>query len=329
MHLPLLLLAAATAGPYQALRDQAEAEARLLPGDTAVLVGLAGELGCTAAHDPVDCEAMRVLPPPSESVLVELVPVPCMVLPALEGAPPALLLPRFPYGLGEPVTPVLGPMDIPRPTDAWVRLTLPEDTELQGGPAEATLLLALDAVGPSVQPFVEPPGPPPMQPLLDHTQAEAWPLQLTAYTRVQVLLPMRPIAVQLQQEDSPAVELSWPEAPPPLAGQPLVEPAWSTQATDRLALAAGMCMRAYYAGSLRRPTKVPPVLPAHMAAPRLAVVTDEHGQVADAIALDHPWGLPEPAACLRANARLLPAAEAGSALSVLPLSLGPAPAASP
>jgi hypothetical protein len=329
MLLPVLLITTAVAGPYQDLRDQAEAAGRLVPGDTAVLVGLAQELGCVASHDPVDCEAMRVQPPPVEPVIMELVPVPCLVLPALGGRAPALLLPRFPYGLGEPVTPVLGPMDIDGATDAWVRLTLPEGTDLQGGPAEATLLVALDPVGPSVQPFVEPPGSPAMEPLLPRTRAEAWPTQLMAYTRVQVMLPVRPVAVQLTFDSTPPVELGWPELSPAMAGQPLVEPAWGTQAAQRLALATGMCMRAYYAGSLRRPSNEPPVLPVHMAAPRLAVLTDEHGQVLDAIALDHPWGQAEPAACLRANARMLPAAQAGSALSVLPLSLPPAPSGSP
>jgi hypothetical protein len=327
--LPLLLLAAAAlAGPYQALRDQAEAEQRLVPGDTAVLVGLAGELGCVAAHDPEDCEAMRVRPPDSVQPLLELVPVPVVVLPALGDEPPSLLLPRFPYGLGEPVTPVLGPMGIEGSLDAWVRLALPEGIEIESGHGEATLLMTPDPTGPTVQPFVEPPGPPPMLQLVGDLQAEVWPQRLAAFTRVQVLLPLRPVAIRLLHDGAAPLEIAWPEASPALAGQPLVEPGWTSRAVERLTTASGLCMRAYYASSLRRPSREPPVLPAHMTAPRLALITDEHGQVLDAVALDLPWSRPEPSACLRANARMLPPAPEGASLAVLPLSLAPiAPAA--
>lgn len=289
-----------------------------------MLVGLAGELGCLAAHDPQDCEAMRITPSAAEP-LVELIPVPAMVLPAVGGEPASLLLPRFPYGLGEPVTPVLGPLLVSNPRASWVRIPLPPELPAVPGAGLAWLLVAPSATGPSVEPFVEPPGPPPLEPLAPGLPADAWPAQLMPYTRHQVLLPMLPVAVRVAGDDGPLVELDWPESAPELVGQVLVEPAWVITAEQAMALATGMCMRAYYADSLRRPSRTPPVVPAQLRPPRLVVATDALGQLTDAVPLDRPWDAADPAACLRANAQLLHPAAAESAIAVLELSFPAVP----
>ncbi len=319
----ILLIASALAAPYQEQRVAAEADDRLVPGDTAVLVGLAGELGCVASHDPVDCEVLRSEPGSAEPV-VELIPVPALVLPGLAGEPPALLLPRFPYGLGEPVTPVLGPLIVEHPKHSWVRLPLPADAALRFGPGQAELLVTPTATGPGVEPFTEPVGPPETVAVGSDLTADAWPTQLAPYTRTQVLMPLVPVAVRVQDDDGVLLELAWPEAAPTITGQPLAEPAWALQATGDLALATGLCMRAYYAESLRRPQRGPPVPPSALPPPILAVVTDELGQVLDAQPIGQPWERPEPAACLRANARLLSATAVVSSLAVLELSAPPA-----
>ncbi len=319
-----LFISAALAAPYGELRELAAAEQRLVPGDTAVLVGLAGELGCVAAHDPQDCEVMRIQPA-SEQPLVELVPVPAMVLPAVEDSPASLLLPRFPYGLGEPVTPMLGPSMVTNPKASWVRIPLPEGTQAVMGAGLAQILVAPGAPGPSVEPFVEPWGPPLVEPLSAGVAADAWPPQLMPYTRVQVLLPMQLLAVRVEGDDGVLVDLGWPTTAPAMGGQPLIEPAWISTATLGLAPATGLCMRAYYAGSLRRPSREPPVMPSQLQPPRLLVATDGLGQVIDAVPIDPPWDRAEPSACLRANARLLPAADVVSSIAVLGLSLPDAP----
>ena len=319
--MPLILLIAAplVAAPYQELRSAAVAEQRLTPGDTAVLVGLAEELGCVASHDPMDCEAMRIEPSADET-LVELVPVDAMVLPALGDSPASILLPRYPYGLGEPVTPLLGPQHIDSPEASWVRVALPEGTDARFGQGQASLLVTPSVVEATVQPFVEPPGAPTVDTLISGVQADAWPPQLMPYTRTQVLLPMLPVAIRIQDGRGVMVELAFPEGPPPVTGQALVESTWQPGARAGMAAATGLCMRAYYAESLRRPSRSVPVMPSELTPPRLAVFTDEHGQIMDAVPLDPPWDQPEPASCLRANARLLPPANAGAALAVLTLS---------
>lgn len=323
----LLFIAALAAAPYEERRAQAAGEGRLVPGDTAALVGLAGDLGCIAAHDPEDCAAMRVAPPAGEA-LVELVPVPALVIPAAGDQPASLLLPRFPYGLGEPVTPLLGPLRIPDGQAAWVRVPLPDAAVVRQGTGTAELLLIPDPTGPEVQPFVEPPGPPSTETLVAPFAADAWPPQLMPYTRVQVLLPLGIAAVRVVDGARVLAEVAW-EAPPEPSGQVLATPAWNTQAVEGLALATGACMRAWYAETLRRPHSAPPPLPSTLEPPRLLVRTDALGQVVDAVALDAPWDAPEPRACLKANARLLPAAGDGGALAVLPLTLPARPPATP
>jgi hypothetical protein len=320
MLLALLAITSLAASPYEQLRQAVEGEQRLSPGDTAALIGLAGELGCVASHDPEDCAATRREPPGQDPVL-ELVPVPAVVLPAMAGQPASVLLPRFPYGLGEPVTPLLGPERIEGSLHSWVRVPLPEGAQATPGSGQALLLLGLDAPGPSVQPFVEPPGPPPVDALLPGVDAEAWPAQLASYTRLQVTLPTRLMALRVEDGDRTLADHAWAEDPPELRGQSLVEPAWGDRAVQRLSLATGVCMRAYYAEQLSRPSSAPPVLPIDLSPPRLALQVDPLGQVMDAVALDAPWDQPEPSGCLRANARLLPASEAGEAVTVLPLIL--------
>ncbi len=323
---PALLISAALASPYGELRATADSEQRLLPGDTAVLVGLAGELGCVASHDPVDCAALAEEPQTGDP-LVELVPVPAMVLPPVGDRPASVMLPRFPYGLGEPVTPLLGPLFVEHSQASWVRVPLPADTAARFGAGRAQLLLEPAEPGPVVQPFVEPPGPPEVEVLDLDVQADAWPLQLMPYTRTQVLLPTRLVALRVEDAQGVLVDLAWAEEEPPVTGQPLVEASWNPVAEQALATATGLCMRAYYASSLRRPRREPPVLPGDIRPPRLAVLTDPLGQVAWAVPLGPPWDQPEPSACLRANARLLPAAAVGSSLAVL--RLGPRSAQPP
>ncbi len=133
----------------------------------------------------------------------------------------------------------------------------------------------------------------------------------------------------LELEGQAPIELAWPEGGPTMAGQSLVAPSWGSRSVVALELATGMCLRAFYATSLRRAPKVPPFPPATLRPPRLVVLTDELGQVLDARAMDPPWDRPEPAACLRVNAKLLPPAPEGDALVVLPLTLSARDPAAP
>jgi hypothetical protein len=209
----LALIATVLASPYQEARAQAELEDRLIPGDTAVLVGLAGDHGCTAAHDPEDCAALR-REPPSGAPLVELVPVPALLLPSLGDQPASLLLPRFPYGLDEPVTPLLGPLLIGDPRASWIRVPLPPDADVASGHGVATLLLRPDATGPVLELIAAPPGPPRLEALDAHTRAAAWPQGPLPYSGTQVLLPLLLEALRF---DGPAgaVELAWSDDAPP------------------------------------------------------------------------------------------------------------------
>lgn len=312
----LLLLAPCLAATYGELRTQLEDQGRLLAGDTAALVGLAGEQGCVAAHDPMDCEALK-LPPPSGEPVVELIPVPALLLPALASQPASILLPRYPYGLSEPVTPVLGPLQAPDPREAWVRLPLPPEVSAPTGPARADLLLHPQPDGILVEPWAEPVAPEAPTQLVPELTAEAWPPSILPSTGLQVLLPLAPMAVSLKDTQGHAlVELAWDQEAPALRGQRLVEPAWSEVATERLALAAEACQRAYQRPQRRRGGSNAP-LPLSLHPPLMVIELDELGRVQDAHPLGKPWLVPERIACLRANARLLPAAPAGPALTVI------------
>jgi hypothetical protein len=325
--LSLLLLSPLLASPYQEARDRAEASGRLAPGDTAVLVGLAGEHGCTASHDPEDCAALRA-EPVSDQPLLELVPVPAVLVPAMGGQAASLLLPRFPYGLGEPVTPLLGPWLIHEPKASWVRLSLPEQPPAPAGHGEATLLVSPDPAGPILELVAEPAGPPEHERLGAHSRAAAWPRRPLPYTGTQVLLPLLPAALHFEGDAEP-VSLSWSDEPPELLGQALADPAWRVQAEETLSVAAGLCMRAYYARTLSRAERGGTVAPREIEGPRLVVLMDATGQVAWAAPLNAPWTHPEAAGCLQANARLLPPLSQGAGLALLEISLPKPPAPQP
>ena len=320
MSTTLLVLVPCLSASYEGLREQASAEGQLVAGDTAMLVGLAGDVGCLAAHDPLDCEALRQHPGTDDPV-VELVPVPALVLPPLAGRPAGVLLPRFPYGLDDPVTPVLGASDIHQPREAWVLLELPEGTVVPPGPAQAHLLLRPHPEGVRVEPFVHPLGRDDLVSLHPGLLAEGWASSVLPYTGVQVLLPLVPAAISFRGADErPFAEATWSDTPPSLQGFELADTAWSEMASSSLSLATGACMRAYYGHYRRRPgtTPAPPI---DIDPPVLVIDLDPLGQVRDAQPLSKPWDELEPASCLRANARLLPPARQGPALTIVVPSL--------
>ncbi|MFH1467338.1 MAG: hypothetical protein ABIO70_23345 [Pseudomonadota bacterium] len=312
----LLLVTAALASDYDVLRAEAQVRQALLRGDTGVLITLAGEDGCIAAEDPEDCAATAA--PVADKPLLELIPVPAIALPPLGDAGPSLLLPRFPYGLEDPVTLLLGPPLPQPPAPAWVRVAVPDGVALPPGPHEVQLLLRLDPIGPQVLPWASP-APAEAPSGRPEVVADGWGTTLTPPDRLQVLLPARIAAIRLLLA-SGTVDLAWPEAPPQIHTQPLIEPAWSLAATQRMLPAVSLCAHAWFAHRARRPHGGPPIPPADLPAPLLAVLLDPLGQVQDAVPIARPWTAPEPAACLRANLRLQPAAERGGAVDLLLLS---------
>jgi hypothetical protein len=284
-----------------------------------VLVGLAGELGCLAAEEREDCEAGR-LPPPVPSPLVELVPVPTILIPALGEEPAQAILPRFPYGLADEVTPVLGAVSPAPAPGAWVRVALPPGAADRAGPAEARLLLRVDPAGVQVLPCADPPDPQPVErpEALPALSAEVWPgIQAGPAVRREVLLPAGLAALQVLQGAEILGEAAWPEAPPPLLEQPLATPAWSRTAEERLGPAAGACARAWIADHLRHPGRDPVLLPPALEAPLLLLWSDARGRIHGVLPLNAPWTEPEPAACLQANARLLPPVAQARSFAVL------------
>ena len=307
----LLLATAAFASDYEVLRAEAAARGALLSGDTGVLIALAGEAGCLAAEDAEDCAASAT--PVAGDPRIELVPVPALALPPMGGVGPSLLLPRFPYGLQDPVTLLLGPVLPQPPAGAWVRVALPQGTALSPGPQQVQLLVRLDPIGPQVLPWastapsVSPSG-------LPSLSAESWGTPPTPLDRLQVLLPAGIAALRLPEAPDP-LDLAWPEVPPEVPTQPLPESAWVLAAAERMAPAIELCARAWFA---QRPTRRhPPVVPPDLPDPRMFIQLDSLGRVADVVPFDGPWAAPEPAACLAANLRLLPPAERDGAVDVL------------
>jgi len=321
----LLLLASSLGAGYGAVRAEAEARGALVRGDTAVLTGLAGELGCLTDPDPEDCAAGST-PPAAADPVVELVPVPALLLPPIGAAGPSLLLPRFPYGLDEPVVPALGVV-LPQPAaGAWLRLALPAEQALPPpGPCEVRLLAQPSALGIQVLPWSAPPtGAPREAPAaLPALAAARWDVRPGPLDRLQVLLPVALAGARIEGFESAA--WAWVEAPAPLGDQPLPEPAWVAAAVERMRPAVGLCARAHFARQARRPRRDPPSLPGDLPEPEAVVALDAEGRVEDAVPLNGPWNDPDAAACLRANLRLLPPAERPGSLDVLRLGAAAAP----
>jgi hypothetical protein len=318
MLAPLLLLASAPGADYDAVRAEAEARGALVPGDTARLVGLADEVGCLADPDPEDCAAGRVAPPPDDP-LIELVPVPALAVPALGGAGPALLLPRFPYGLDEPVTPAFGTVLPQPPAGGWLRLDLPPGAAPPPGPCEVRLLARPAALGVQVLPWRSAPrGAPTEAPSgFPASSTRIWEPPPGPLDRLQVLLPLELVGARV--EGGAGVGWAWTDGPAPLADQPLPEPAWIEGSVARMRPAVGLCARALFAEQVRRPRYGPPALPGDLPDPLVFVSLDATGRVADSLALSSPWAALEPNGCLRANLLLLPPAVRGGSLDVLPL----------
>ncbi len=326
-----LLFSTALAGPYDDLRARAATEGHLAAGDTAVLVGLAGELGCVAAQDPMDCQALRELPP-SDTPLLELVPVPALLLPAVGEEASSLLLPRFPYGLGEPVVPTLGPHRVHQPLQAWVRVPLqlepPVPLPTRLAPAQALLLVRPGAIGPEVLSYAEPDTYPTVVPLLPDggSAAEIWRETLGGYRRLIVALPLEIAAVSYLPEEGPPLQLSWSEAAPLPVGWRVLDPQQAERWRGALAAATALCWRAHAPrprSRSRHLAAIPPIPPDL----RLLVQTDEAGQIQHALSSSRAGVSQDLSTCLAGNARLLPAGEPTPTLGVL--QLGPSAARAP
>lgn len=272
----LLLSLVLSASPHESLVDAMRIDSRLLQGDTAVLIALAGEEACRGSHDPSDCEATRAELTVERPMLL-LADFDGVALPPLAGEPASLLLPTFPYGLDEDVNPSIGHEPGTQPSEReQVRIFVPDDTEYTPGLGVVSML-------------VEP--------------AEASVLE--SPSRPWVFLDILPRSLVIRVRDSrtgswewtgatgPATRSLLPPEPEQLdALRPALEPALSLCARDAKGRVHGWYRRLRKAKPLR-------------GEPLLAIAITPEGFIADVALLDQRWDDSDLDTCVSANVRAL------------------------
>jgi hypothetical protein len=258
------------------LIENARATGALLLGDTSVLVALGGEEACAASEDREDCEATRAdLPEDGRYLLLE--GVDGLALPPLAGSAPSLLLPTYPYGLDEYVSPTLQATPSSAPSELQrTRIYLPPR--------------ALPFFGPVGVALLGDPGDPHLR---------------DAKSGSLVLLDLRLRALRVTSADGRTTSWAWSGASAPTGDALLLPDAAQLGLTLRgLEPALSMCARigARTSGAFLRGRGKPRRLEGE---PLLALSIAPDGTVRDAALLAAPWEDRDVDLCIEANARLL------------------------
>lgn len=299
MLIPLLLVAASLAGDWERARLTALHLGRLVGGDTGTLVAAGGEEACIHTDDPMDCQVLRRSFPTTAPIL-ELVPVDAWVLPAGQGIGASLLLPVYPYGTDEPVSPLLAPSPpVGTGPRHHVRALLPEGT----APFSAGVV--------RVRLLVEPSSPP----------------TLFRQDDGDLLLPVRVRAFVAEGPQGPVVEARFPDPPDLFPIQVLPEGALA-DTSRRLSLVSSLCARDAVGrrslpGGRHSTGAVPPSLHDHA---HLVLEVGTAGQVLHATLTDRTWDDPELDTCILVNSHLLrldPVILEGASFAIFSLEVDP------